>query len=73
MREFHDAALPAVNFFWLEAERKPKLAVVHMPRVEAGNSKIARHHADHGVRLAIEMILLPSTFASPWKRLRHMP
>ena len=58
MREFHDAALPARKFLWLQAERKPKLALVHMPRVER-KLEIARHHADHGVRLAIEKNLAP--------------
>src|SRR5260221_8600736 len=41
------------KFLWLQAERKPKLALVHMPRVER-KLEIARHHADHGIRLAVE-------------------
>src|SRR5260370_36392418 len=46
------------KFLWLQAERKPKLALVPIPRVER-KLEIAGHHADHGVRLAVKKDLAP--------------
>src|SRR5262249_44795426 len=54
----HLCASPRRKFLRRQAERKPKLALVRMPGIER-KLEIARHHTDHGVRLAVEKDLVP--------------